>query len=57
MTLPAIRARIEALEAQLAEAAASEAHNADTAWADTLGQLNELRAAEAALVKQEKDAA
>ena len=57
MTLPAIRARIAALEAHLAEAAASEAHNADTVWADALGKLNELRAAEAALVKQEKDAA
>ena len=43
MNLPAIRARIEALEAQLAEAAASEAHNADTVWADALGHLNELR--------------
>lgn len=40
MTLPT---RIAALEAQLAEAAASDAHNADTVWADTLGQLNELR--------------
>jgi len=51
-----LRARIEALEAQLAEAAASTAHNADTVWADTLGKLNELRAAEAALVEQEKAA-
>ena len=56
MSPAAIRARIEALEAQLAEAAVSEAHNADTVWADTLGKLTELRAAEAALVEQEKAA-
>jgi hypothetical protein len=56
MTLPTIRTRIEALEALLAEAAASEAHNADTHYAVTLGELNELRAAEAALVEQEKAA-
>ncbi len=55
MTLPAIRARIEALEAQLAEAALSTAHNADTHYADTLGKLKDLRAEEAALLK--KDAA
>ncbi len=42
MTLPTIRARIAALEAQLAEAAVSTAHNADTVWAVTLGELNEL---------------
>lgn len=52
----ALPTRIAALEAQLAAAAASEAHNADTVWACLLGELNELRA-EAALVKQEKDAA
>ena len=48
--------RLGALEAQLAAAAASEAHNADTAWACALGELNELRAEEAALVEQEKAA-
>lgn len=57
MTPAAIRQRIAELEAIKSAAAASDAHNADTVWADTLGKLNELRAAEAALVKQEKDAA
>lgn len=51
MTLPAIRARIEALEAKLAEAAASEAHNADTVWAVALGELEDLRAMLATMEK------
>lgn len=44
MTPASIRQRIAELEAIKSAAASSDAHNADTAWACAVGELDELRA-------------
>lgn len=54
MTPALIRRRIAELEAIKSAAAASEAHNADTAWAVAHGEILDLRAR---LAQLEKDAA